>query len=256
MGGPVGAHTRTQEPSRSRRRGKETSLNSGAQPLSPSPVPARGRIPTGWTGRGRRGPLPQRAPAQSPAAGPGGGEGGPGPGKVRVGGGLIPVPPARRPSGGGEPWPLKEEQVGGEEGGGGRRRPVEREELGAEGGAGGQPPRPPHLPSPAQPPAPAGREGGAGSPLSHLKAARSKVGNKKFLFRTFGQRFGTLRLRAGGGVRSRRRRAGEGQRSPDPEPQILTHALPLKAIPVPPEPMQGTHRSEGHRPDRAARGRG
>lgn len=165
MGGPVGAHTRTQEPSRSRRRGKETSLNSGARPPSPSPVPARGRIPTGWTGRGRRDPSPQRAPAQSPAAGARGrrgraGEGG----KVRAGGGLIPRPPARRPRGGGEPRPLKEEQVGGEEGGGGERRPVEREELGAEGGTRGEPPRPPRLPGPAQPPAPAGREGGTRVP--------------------------------------------------------------------------------------------
>lgn len=81
--------------SRGCRRGKETSLNSGARPPSPSLVPAPGRIPTGQTGRGRRGPLPPRARAQSPAcASPG--AAGEGKGESPSVGGLILLPPARR----------------------------------------------------------------------------------------------------------------------------------------------------------------
>lgn len=171
-----------------------------------------------------------------------------------MGGGLILLPPARRPRGGGEPWSLKEEQVGGEEGGGGKRRPVEREGLdeggGARGGASASPPPSP----PSSTPGP--RRRGRRVPRSlrsDLKAARSKVGNKKFLFRTFGLRFGTLRLGAGGGARSRRRRAGEGRRSLDPESRAPHSRPPPRGHPVSPsKPVRGTHRDEGHGPDRAA----
>lgn len=77
-----------------------------------------------------------------------------------MGGGLIPLPPARRWSGGGEPWPLKEEQVGGEQGGGGKRRPVEREELREAGGARGGLSVHPTFPTLLNPQFPAGREEG------------------------------------------------------------------------------------------------
>lgn len=75
-------------------------MNSGARPPSPSLVPAPGRIPTGQTGRGRRGPLPPARPgAKSSLCKPGGGGGGEG-GKSEWEGGLILLPPAQRSGGG------------------------------------------------------------------------------------------------------------------------------------------------------------
>lgn len=113
--------------------------------------------------------------------------------------------------------PLRRSKLAGKRGAEGKdgRLKEKRWMGGGEGGASASP-TPPSPPSSTPGPRRRGRRVPR-SPRSHLKAARSKVGNKKFLFRTFGLRFGTLRLGAGGGARSRRRRAGEGRRSPDPE---------------------------------------
>lgn len=257
MGGPVGAHTRTVEPEQRPPPGEGNKFEQRRPAPFPLPRPRPGPDSDGVDGQGAAGTPPPSTPGRKVQPARARGRRGRGRGKVRVGGGLIPLPPARRPSGGGEPWPLKEEQVGGEEGGGGKRRPVEREELGDEGGSGGSLRVPPPSP-PSSTPSP--RRRGSRVPrslLSHLKAARSKVGNKKFLFRTFGLRFGTLRLRAGGGETSRRRRAGEGRRSPDPESQAPHSRPPPRGHPVSPsKPVQGTRRGEGHGPDRAARNPG
>lgn len=143
------------------------------------------------------------------------------------------MPPARRPRGEGNPGPLRRSKLAGKRGGG-KDGPLKEKSWIGEGERGGSVCVPPHLPHPSQPRASDGAGGGyPGLPPSHLKAARSKVGNKKFLFRTFGLRFGTLRLGAGGGARSRRRRAGEGQRSPDPESRA-PHSRPPGGHPCPP----------------------
>lgn len=61
MGGPVGAHTRTEEPEPRPPPGEGNKFEQRRPaPFHPPLVPAPGRIPTGQAGRGRRGPLPQR----------------------------------------------------------------------------------------------------------------------------------------------------------------------------------------------------
>lgn len=150
-----------------------------------------------------------------------------------MGGGLIPLPPARRQRGEGNLGPLKEEQVGGEEGGGGKRRPVEREEL--DGGAEGEPPRPPDLPHPPPPRGP-GRAGGGypGLPGATLKPRVLRSETKSSFFERSG-----CALELCDSARAGERGAGgdgrgRGGAARTPSPGLPNHALLLEAIPYPP----------------------
>lgn len=175
-----------------------------------------------------------------------------------MGGGVNPAAP-RPPTEGGEGnlGPLRRSKLAGKRGAEGRDGRLKEKSWMREGERGGGASASPPPSPPSSTPGP--RRRGRRVPRSlrsDLKAARSKVGNKKFLFRTFGLRFGTLRLGAGGGARSRRRRAGEGRRSPDPESRAPHSRPPPRGHPVSPsKPVRGTHRGEGHGPDRAARNR-
>lgn len=102
------------------------------------------------------------------------------------------------------------------------------------GGRGGS--RRGHPASPARlnpRPRPGGKEA-PGSPLGHLKAARSKVGNKKFLFRTFGLRFGNFATPRGRGSEEPAETGGGRAAPPGPRAPVHTHALLPKAASGPP----------------------
>lgn len=234
--GWVGRSGRTpahRSPSRGRRRGKETSLNSGARPPSPPPFPPQAGFRRGRRAGGGWDPSPQRAPAQSPGrASPG--QRGRGGGKVQVGRGVNPAAPRPPTEGGGEPWPLKEEQVGWEEKGGGKRRPIEREEL-EEGGSRWEPPRRPlHLPHTPQPRASGCARGGyPGLPQSTLKPRVLRSETKSSFFERSGCALelcdsGRAGERGAGGDR------GEGRRSPDPESRAPHSRPPPRGHPVSP----------------------
>lgn len=210
-------------------------MNSGARPPSPPLlVPAPGRIPTGQTGRGRRGPLPPRKVQPVQARG----RRGRGRGKSPSGRGVNPAAPRPAIGGGeGNPGPLRRSNLAGKRGAEGKDGPLKERRRIGEGGRKMREPlhSPPSFPPSSTPGLRPRRRRVPKSPLSHLKAARSKVGNKKFLFRTFGLRFGTLRLSAGGGARSR---TGEGRCSSDPESRA-PHLRPALGHPVTRSPGAG-----------------
>lgn len=233
MGGPVGAHTRTQEPEPRPPPGKGNKFEQRRPAPFPLPRPRPGPDSDGVDGQGAAGTPPPSAPRRKVQPARARGRRRRGGGKVRVGGGLIPLPPARRPSGGGEPWPLKEEQVGGVEWGGGKRRRVEREEQCEEGGR-GEPPRSPHLPHPPQHPAPGAARGGyLGLPGATLKPRVLRSETKSSFFERSGCALELCDSARAGEQRAGGDGRGRGGAARTPSPGLPTHALLLEAIPYP-----------------------